>query len=82
MMQQQDSFSMPTQERATFQDDFLEFEVVKSTGPWMLTDCLKEHLHIRSRSDGEYIRAIGEVRQHSKYGLPQTLNEVAVCHCA
>ena len=64
------------QERRNYQDDFLEFEVVRSTGPWMLTDSLKEHLHLRSRSGGEYIRSTGELVHIDKYTRPQALNEV------
>ena len=64
------------QERKAWENDFLEHEVVASTGPWMLTDALKEHLHIRARSAGEYIRPTGEVILQGKHQPPLHLNEV------
>ena len=70
------------QERSDWQHDFLETEVVASTGPWMLTDTLKEHLHIRSRSVGEYIRATGEVIVQGKNSFPHHINEVGALSAA
>ncbi|KAK9861029.1 hypothetical protein WJX84_011944 [Apatococcus fuscideae] len=64
------------QERKAWEDGFLEKEVVSTTGPWMLTDTLKEHLHIRARSAGEYIRPTGEVILQGRSQPPLHLNEV------
>ena len=63
------------QERAKVQHDGLEAEVVESTGPWMLTDALKEYLPIRgSRSAGEYVH--GSMNTKNGQGPAAGLNTV------
>ena len=42
------------QDRRHVTDDLLEIEVVASTGPWMLTDTLKEYVQFERQAAGEY----------------------------
>lgn len=67
--------SATVQDRARIHHDALEADVVETTGPWMLTDALKEYLPIRgTRSAGEYIH--GPTNTNNGQGPADGLKEV------
>ena len=47
-----------------------------STGPWMLTDALKEYVQIGSSSAGEYMHDPGEAPRHHGHKRRRQTDEV------